>query len=508
MNVAYAPDRFYKDVADTRQLFVDDDVVAFVHNVTRTQHSPIKRHENPLIRRDQPWEVIPYFRCPTFNVIQDPQDGVFKCWYEDYYDYFGYSPREGIQGNRVYFARSEDGIHWTKPGLGKFSIDGIDTNTVFSYPPYEMASCNSVLLDPRETNPKRRFKTVYFYRAVGANSPKRHPGGPHAGGLCMAFSPDGIDWTPYEGNPLIPEWMGDVEILTYDEIDDKYVLYGRHRGSPGGPVSPGKADGVWSTRRRIYRSESRDLYQWTEPQLILDPGKGDNLDDSLYGFVPWRVGEMHFGLLNVLHLVENTMEMYLLHSRDGRNWERLLHHRPFIPRGGDDSYDRYGAETPCQPLVVGDELWFYYGGMKVHHDWWIWGVHEGVDVAETRDSSLARDGHHLCLATMRIDGYVSLDATAREGWIETKPVFSPGAHLFINGRCDEGGYIDVEIVHNTGAAAKGFERDQCERFRGDSVRQLVKWSAGDTVNRITGAVKLKFYMKNAEIYSFQFSDTL
>jgi hypothetical protein len=506
VNVAYSPDRFYKDIADTRQLFVDDDVVAFVHNVTRTQHSPVKHHENPLIRRDKPWEVVPYFRCPTFNVIRDPQDGVFKCWYEDYYDYFGYSPSEGIQGNRVYFAHSEDGIHWTKPGLGKFSIDGNDTNTVFSYPPYEMASCNSVLLDPKETDLKRRFKTVYYYRAIDANIPKRHPGGRHAGGLGIAFSPDGVDWTPYEGNPLIPEWMGDVEILTFDEIDDKYVLYGRHRGSPGGPISPGKADGVWSTRRRIYRSESKDLYEWTDPQLILDPGSGDNLDDGLYGFVPWRVGEMHFGLLNVLHLVENTMEMYLLHSRDGLNWERLLHHRPFIPRGGDDSYDRFGAETPTQPLVVGDELWFYYGGMKVHHDWWIWGVNEGIDVPETRDSGLARDGHHLCLATMRIDGYVSLDATVREGWIETKPVFSPGAHLFINGKCNEGGYIDVEIVHNAGGTVEEFSRDRCERFTGDSVRHRVKWSAGDTLSEIPGAVKLKFYLKNAELYGFQFND--
>jgi hypothetical protein len=107
---------------------------------------------------------------------------------------------------------------------------------------------------------------------------------------------------------------------------------------------------------------------------------------------------------------------------------------------------------------------------------------------------------------MRIDGYVSLDATVREGWIETKPVFSPGAHLFINGKCNEGGYIDVEIVHNAGGTVEEFSRDRCERFTGDSVRHRVKWSAGDTLSEIPGAVKLKFYLKNAELYGFQFND--
>jgi hypothetical protein len=40
MNVAYAADRVYEDVADTRQLFIDDDVIAVVKNVTCRQHTP------------------------------------------------------------------------------------------------------------------------------------------------------------------------------------------------------------------------------------------------------------------------------------------------------------------------------------------------------------------------------------------------------------------------------------------------------------------------------------
>ena len=52
--------------------------------------------------------------------------------------------------------------------------------------------------------------------------------------------------------------------------------------------------------------------------MAFEAGTGDNLDDGLYGFVPWRVDEMHLGLLNVLHQVDNVMEGYLHYGRDGR----------------------------------------------------------------------------------------------------------------------------------------------------------------------------------------------
>ena len=52
-------------------------------------------------------------------------------------------------------------------------------------------------------------------------------------GLQMQYSPNGLDWTPYDRNPLFPSWGGDVEVLTYDAIDDKYLLFGRYGGRPG-----------------------------------------------------------------------------------------------------------------------------------------------------------------------------------------------------------------------------------------------------------------------------------
>ena len=115
VHVAYSQDTVFKDVGCTRQLFVDDDVIAAVKNVTRRQHRPAKHPANPVIVRDRPWEFSTYFRTSTFNVLHDPRAGLFKCWYEDFYSYFGSPKHKPGLDSRIMYAQSEDGLHWEKP---------------------------------------------------------------------------------------------------------------------------------------------------------------------------------------------------------------------------------------------------------------------------------------------------------------------------------------------------------------------------------------------------------
>ena len=337
MYFSYSREHAFKEVGETRQLFLDDDVIASVQNITRRRHSPRKHPANPLIRRDQPWEDTPYFRTSGFDVIRDPADGLFKCWYEDVQNYFAIRPGIGLTDARVCYAQSPDGVHWEKPRLGIRAIDGMDTNVVLDLSPRARARTQTVILDPAEDDPSRRFKMLH----VQYERHDRPPAGLRADahsfpaqnlygvGLCMQVSEDGVRWQPHPANPIIPYWAGDVQILTYDPVDRKYVLYGRARkwtspsraGFAGGdmPMWPDKPAGVWNTRRCVYRLESDDCVSWSEPVMAFEAGAGDNLDDGLYGFVPWRVDEMHLGLLNVLHQVDNVMEGYLHYGRDGRS---------------------------------------------------------------------------------------------------------------------------------------------------------------------------------------------
>ena len=94
---------------------------------------------------------------------------------------------------------------------------------------------------------------LYLHQAGKAIS------GRHGAGLCLAYSANGIDWTLNKEEPLFPSWGGDVEVLTYDPIDKKYVLFGRARANKGGSINPihphttfpriwqGKPEGIWGT---------------------------------------------------------------------------------------------------------------------------------------------------------------------------------------------------------------------------------------------------------------------
>ena len=113
MDVAYTRDKVYKDVGNRRQLFIDDDVIAVVKNVTRRLHSPVKHLKNPIIKRDKPWEGNTYFRNSCYNVVWDDAIGKFRCWYEDFYDYFG-GHRARSSAAESHYAESDDGIEWVK----------------------------------------------------------------------------------------------------------------------------------------------------------------------------------------------------------------------------------------------------------------------------------------------------------------------------------------------------------------------------------------------------------
>ena len=111
-------------------------------------------------------------------------------------------------------------------------------------------------------------------------------------------------------------------------------------------------------------------------------------------------------------------------SRDGFHWHRPSR-RFFIAgtkREGD--WDRayiHAATGGC--LVVGDKLHFYYGAWS---------------------GASARHGGHMFaggatgLATLRRDGFVSMNAGAGGGTLTTGPVTFGGRYLFVN--------VDFELV--------------------------------------------------------------
>ena len=176
------------------QLFLDNWIIELIHFSTRTLHSPTKRPA-PVLRADRPWEEVLYFRTNTWNVHLDPQENLYKCWYEDLaWDYEAFMGRgkkladnttppsfHDTTHNHYLYAQSRNGLDWEKPELDYRKVDGRKTNICLGNESTGKVHSCSVLLDPIDTDPKRRFKALFW---------NEKPGGVW-GRLVAAYSPDG-----------------------------------------------------------------------------------------------------------------------------------------------------------------------------------------------------------------------------------------------------------------------------------------------------------------------------
>ena len=140
-------------------------------------------------------------------------------------------------------------------------------------------------------------------------------------------------------------------------------------------------------KRRIFRSKSADLIHWTTPWPLFGPDDSiDNVDDAFYGLEQFPIGDDWLGVLNVLHMTDNTMDVQLVYSRDGKHFTRVRPGQPWLAPGGPGSWDQYMVTICSKPIEVGDDLYVYHAGAKNHHDWWIVGAQEGLDCAEAGNS--------------------------------------------------------------------------------------------------------------------------
>ena len=168
------------------------------------------------------------------------------------------------------------------------------------------------------------------------------------------------------------------------------------------------------------------------------------------------------------------------------------------------------VEIASEPLEMGDELWFYYGGNGCgHHDWYSDWFREKLDVAE---KDVSKVGFFLGLAKLRLDGFCSLNAgPVREGILITRPLASPGTGIVINAECGQGGYIDVEVFNQADEVLPGYSRKDFDRFTGNAIRHQLSWQSRTKVPAEPFQVpaepfrRLIFYMRNAKLYSLHFS---
>ena len=244
----------------TRQLFIDDYLIASSEGLTRRVHEAKKHPGNPLISPDKPWEAG---GCVSQLVLHDKKTGRFRMWYSGLKSFVLPS---GIQvRSPTCYAESEDGIRWTKPELGLHEYEGSKANNIVIL----VGGLVGIFEEPGD--PKHRFKGVVWHdwRASDCTPPPE--------GYYLYTSPDGIRWKQQRSEPIglnqshTQPGIGDTSAFRWDSRLRKYV---------------GDAKILFrqpETMRCRGMMESDDLIHWTRPRMTLYPDGLDAPDSQIYG---------------------------------------------------------------------------------------------------------------------------------------------------------------------------------------------------------------------------------
>jgi hypothetical protein len=108
--------------------------------------------------------------------------------------------------------------------------------------------------------------------------------------------------------------------------------------------------------------------------------------------------------------------------------------------------------------------------------------------------------------TLRVDGFVSASAPMAGGEILTKPILFEGGNLALNFETSGAGGVQVEIQDAEGKPIDGYTLADCPPIFGDRPAKVVRWKGiGGDVRPLAGKpIRLRFLLKDADLYSFQF----
>jgi len=468
----------YTNMIGQRQLFMDDHMIERIDGLRRVVNQPEKHHQNPVVYPDKHWED----RCQVYGTaLFDDERGIFRLWYLTTPGERDMKPLKLNDHERAphttlcAYAESKDGIHWHKPNLGQFPYDGDRKNNLVDIGRWNCEGI-SVLYDTHDTDANRRWKAVYWDHGSGGFTMRDGrpycEAGPHDG-VCVAFSPDGIRWSPYEHNPVIPRYCDTNQNVVYDERLGKYVAFSR-----------------FGFGRRLARSESDDFMNWTEPQLVLECDEADGPGTQIYGAGVDIYEGVYIAMMWMYREgTDGNIDTQLAASRDGIHWTRVGERATWLQLGDDDSWEG-GMIRSCERIIVrGDELYIYYCG--VH------GPHTGPKFSRVERIHRTAIG----LVTLRRDGFVSLNAGEEEGCVVTKPflLFEGALHLNVDAT---GGEVKVEVTDENGKSLSGFNRSQ--PITGDNLSVGVKWKGVRLADIAGQSIRLRFHARNARLYSYWF----
>lgn len=451
------------------QLFLDDFVVARMTGLVRRVEQA-RRQPTPVLDSKTFGTTQPYL-----TILRDQEKKRYRIWFN--------------RGSPIGYAESTDGLVWTNPQVA------------WDLP----RSYGASLVDdgPQATDPTRRFKLANWQATRSREDRKGDNGGMYVG-----FSPDGLHWTAYEKNPVLPGWpegygkisrygVGDIVDVFRDRLRNQYVAAVKLHALPeDGYAKAPRAGNIF--RRLVGISTSKDFVNWSRPVRIFTP---DAKDEGLLEF--YGMGGMHqrggltIGSVRVLRddlscepggPKNGIGYSALAFTRDGVTWRRFR--EPFLDRNSQPgSWDRamswIGGTLPIV-IPAGERVYFYYGGYARGH------------------KIAAQTERQIGVARISKDRYMAVSAADQPGTLQTRPLKTRCTRLTVNTRSGNG-ELKVRLLDEEGAQSAVLGAVAAKPISADVTSAEVRWPRA--LAELKGRpFRLEFELRNCQLFAFEFHD--
>lgn len=432
---------------------------------------------------------------------------------------------------RIAVAESADGLSWEKPNLGQESLDGQDTNLLafgglpdgvnrYGQPQvFQLGEDSWRMYFWVNNRPFLRytvaeskdglkwdvpdFESPVIYHPLELGSWIWTPGVPPP----VDESREGPDQEALEN--FVPgsneaKWGHMLEISTVDEL----LRYKRLRANDAAYVyrdpdsghfefyapwplcnvegSPRRAehDNAPFMLRSISRRTSVDGLSWSDAELLVAPDHHDRLDQQFYYLAVHRQHGWHIGMMGSYLVHDQTMDIELCFSRDGRRWERPVR-EPWVPR--DQEYEAGMIHAPNRLVDAGDHWLLLYTASAHRHN-------------EDRISEDEKARSYVCGGRFPKGRFLGLSARdARVGMLWTRPFILGGTELCLDASIE--GSLRAELCDPFGAPLPGFDKGRSKVITGDSVDHVLRWVDTSYHDYQSNAVSLRLELERGELFN-------
>jgi hypothetical protein len=496
------------EVGDRRQLLFDRRFIQEAKGVELVVHKPVKTGEW-TIKPERPWEeggVGPYS-----SVLKEGD--TYHMWYHVMTSVQWHIDEEA---GAVCYARSKDGIHWERPSLGLVEFAGSrDNNIVFGHGAAGVTlgqDGGMVFIDPNAP-PDERFRLLIRHKKTGE-------------GLHLFSAPDGIHFKLTHTSLITyrPQARGhhldSQNVMFWDDRLGGYVAYVRKNMNE--PGSQGRAIARTESARlggfpvvqempAVVAPDAQDLkhngasavdyymsatikYPWAQDAYFMFP-------TAYYHYMRGFLGDFP----DEVPTNAGPLDSQFAASRDGINWERY-DRRPFVDLGMKGEFDWASARVihGIVPDTSGRSLYMYYRASDWLHGW----DRDERNKKLLTQAGLGADQNIAVLSrvVLRMDGFVSVRGAYTGGEFTTPPLTFKGGKLVLNVDTSATGIVQVGLMDQDGQPIDGFQLDQCDLIHtANDVNRPVTWKGKGDLAALAGKpVRLRFAIRNADLYAFQF----